>query len=298
MVSKEIKFFDLRRIKDSGQIFRMYEPENGRFVVYSGDRRLELAQSGEKVDFFCEIEEFTGYWEKYFDLKKDYESIVARAEEYARLNPGRGPEFVRKACRSQAGIRVLKQDIWEMMISFIISQQKQIPSIRKCIEGLCARFGEKHILKDGGIWYGFPKAETIASQGLEGLKGLSLGYRERYIYETAVKYMTDALPYDVIEGMGEAAAKKYFCSFTGIGDKVADCVCLFGAGYTDAFPIDVHIRDILKREFAGDITGTSSERLSYSECMKIADENFVCFKGIRGIIQQWIFAYEISEKKF
>ena len=269
MISLKIRYFDLRRICNSGQIFRMYEREDGIFDVYSGSRHLRLCQQGEQVDFYCDRAEFDSYWKRYFDLDRDYEAIVLAAT-------GKD-EFVEQACQFGAGIRILHQDIWEMLISFIISQQKQIPSIRKCTEALCERFGERkcekvpkhghdpesglsgeNSSKEAGhaeigteehIWYTFPTPEAIAAGGPEGLQGLSLGYRERYIYETAVKYLTDGLPYDTVESMGLDAAKAYFTSFCGVGEKVANCICLFGAGYVDAFPIDTHIKDILYREY-------------------------------------------------
>ncbi len=315
MVSKTIPYFNLRKIMNSGQIFRMYEPEAGRFVVFSGNKRLELCQhfdDSEKghgteigtVEFMCSQKEFDEYWENYFDLKRNYGAIVQTAKNHYQKVKNSGAEFLKKSCEYGADIRVLKQDIWEMMISFIISQQKQIPSIRKCIEALCERFGEKH-----SSWYGFPTPESIASAGPDGVKGLSLGYRERYIYETAVKYLTDGISDDKLRTMPADEVKKYLCSFTGIGDKVADCVALFGVGLVDSFPIDVHIKDILYREFVSDKTKNRIEkniandishkklldRLSYSDYMQIINDNFSAFNGVKGIVQQWIFAYEIAK---
>ena len=343
MVKKYIEHFDLRKIMNSGQIFRMYEPEEGHFVVYSGDKRLELFQSGKEekaingccpgreVRFMCTADEFEEYWEGYFDLKRDYRKIMVNAEKLNKKTPDRGTEFLAKACEYGSGIRVLKQDIWEMMISFIISQQKQIPSIRKCIENLCQRFGKVHNVEsskeDGAVscadtvgccskenmWYGFPSAQSIASAGPDGMKGLSLGYRERYIYETAVRYLAEGISDEEISDMSYEEAKKYFCSFTGIGEKVADCICLFGAGFTDAFPIDVHVKDILYREFvsedekkrhedglklkinSADIPRKKLlESLSYQDYAKIIEDRFSAFCGVKGIVQQWIFAYEIK----
>ena len=285
--------------------------------------------------------------------------------------------FVAAACRYGAGIRILHQDIWEMLISFIISQQKQIPSIRKCIEALCVRFGErrcemipvsgdtdpeilpagqemqdtvtcdasrdddpandeKDSLFEEHVWYTFPTARAIAEGGPEGLKGLSLGYRERYIYETAVRYQTEGLPYEDVESMGLEAASAYFKSFCGVGEKVANCICLFGAGYVDAFPIDTHIKDILYREYylkdgCSDICDFGSSRkdtgkdnkqyqetgnivvrgrgkddsceikeqikLTQSDYEELVRLHFDRFKGYRGIVQQWIFAWELVRGK-
>jgi N-glycosylase/DNA lyase len=321
MFTIKTEYFDLKKIMESGQVFRFYETAPGEYTVYSGNRCLELKQNGSEVTFMCDKKEYEEYWEDYFDLKRDYGNIVAKA---GSMDDGNGARFLSDSCSYASDIRILKQNVWEMMISFIISQQKQIPSIRKCIEALCERFGERHeepVSKGSrktqkqntvNVWYGFPTAASIASKGPEGLKGLSLGYRERYIYETAVKYMTEGFDGDSLRKMGYDEAKKTLCTFSGIGEKVADCVCLFGCGYTDAFPIDVHIKDILYREFFPEkekediekalkikLSTTEPPRkklldsISYARYTKIIDEAFSAFKGVRGIVQQWIFAYEL-----
>ncbi|MBO4781115.1 MAG: 8-oxoguanine DNA glycosylase [Lachnospiraceae bacterium] len=302
-------YFDLKRIMNSGQVFRFYETEPGCFTVYSGNRRLELSQNGNEVICMCSKAEYDEYWETYFDLKRDYGKLIGLAQRNCKDRNDRGSAFLRAAAEYSSGIRILKQDVWEMMISFIISQQKQIPSIRKCIEALCERFGECH-----EEWYGFPTAASIASAGPDGLKGLSLGYRERYIYETAVKYLADGFDGGSLSGMTYEDAKKYLCTFSGIGEKVADCVCLFGGGFTDAFPIDVHIKDILYREFLEDTEkkkieeglkrrmGTTDiprkkllDSIPYTGYQEIIDKAFSPYKGVRGIVQQWVFAFETSK---
>ena len=314
MITVNIPYFDLRRIMNSGQIFRMYEPSDGRFVVYSADRRLELAQNGTKINFYCDEPEFA-YWKRYFDLDRDYAGMIRTALDS-------GDEFIKAACSQNCGIRILRQDLWEMLISFIISQQKQIPSIRKCIEALCERFGER-----SDEWYTFPTAEAIAAGGAEGLKGLSLGYRERYIYETSVEWLKKGLDSTTVENMELTDALKYFRSFTGVGEKVANCVALFGAGFVDAFPIDTHIKDILYREYylkeaegvgraansagqrpvgkqakvrcgedraGGRLSPLPQDKLRQSDYEELAERHFSRFAGYRGIVQQWIFAYELN----
>ena len=320
------EYFDLKRIMNSGQVFRFYETEPGSFTVYSGNRRLELHQQGNEVTFMCSKAEYDEYWETYFDLKRDYGKVIKLAAQNCKDTGDKGKVFLKEAAEFSAGIRILKQDVWEMMISFIISQQKQIPSIRKCIEALCERFGERHDengdkdylgrlgINAGGIWYGFPTAKAIASAGPDGLKGLSLGYRERYIYETSVKYLADGFDGGSLSGMPYEDAKKYLCTFSGIGEKVADCVCLFGGGFTDAFPIDVHIKDILYREFLSDAEKKKIEAdlkrrmgtvdiprkklldsIPYTGYQDIIDKAFSPYRGVRGIVQQWVFAFETSK---
>ena len=300
MVEKVIEFFNLRKIMNSGQIFRMYEDCEGTFTVYSLNRRLKAEQKDGKVFFYCSEEEFEGYWEEFFDLKRDYGRIVQRAGEQTGNECAKGGDFLKAACTYASDIRILKQDVWEMMVSFIISQQKQIPSIRKCIEALCERFGTKHTEPNGGAdetWYGFPDAKAIASAGPDGLKGLSLGYRERYIYETAVRYLSEGKDESFYREMTYEQARKYLCTFSGIGEKVADCVCLFGCGFADAFPIDVHIKEVLYREFFDeDGKKTPFDKIPYSEYMTVIDKCFASFSGVKGIVQQWIFAYELTLK--
>ena len=291
MVSQHIRYFDAEKIMNSGQIFRMYRRADGFFRVYSKNRCLVLKQDGENVDFYCSDEEFDGYWKNYFDLNRDYDSLAERVIRSTK------DEFLCSACSYGMGIRVLNQDIWEMMISFIISQQKQIPSIRKCVEALCARFGERvHLeIPDVGIsedYFTFPTPESIAAAGPDGVKGLSLGYRERYIYETSVDYIRRAIPEKALKEKNFEDAKKYFCSFCGIGEKVANCICLFAAGYVDAFPIDVHIKDILYREY-GD-SSIPKDKMRLCDYEKLIDKHFGMYKGFRGIVQQWIFAYELD----
>lgn len=313
-----LDLFDPAAICESGQIFRMYDlgiDKNASHVyeVFSGNRRLEIHELADKTEencgekaadsadrgknpsegagalkgrrfmFSCSREEFEGYWRHYFDLDRDYGRIVRSA---CCSTDG----FLKCAAEYGQGIRVLNQNIWEMMISFIISQQKQIPEIRKSIEKLCARYGEKH--PEG--WCGFPSPQAIAAGGPEGLKGLSLGYRERYIYETSIQYLDHGVSDETLKKMDYTSAMRYLTSFSGIGEKVANCVCLFGAEFSDAFPVDVHIKDILHREYYHG--STPKEKLTMKDYNMMVDEAFVSYIGVRGIVQQWIFAYERLRK--
>lgn len=296
-------YFDAKKIAASGQVFRMYETEPGVFDIYSADKHLRLTEEhgeakeskacsdGQNKDsvtlrLYCPEKDLP-YWRRYLDLDRDYEAVMGL------LDAKDG--YLRRCCEAGDGIRILRQDTWEMMISFIISQQKQIPSIRKCIEGLCAKLGTR---MDG--WYAFPTAEQIAAAGPEGVKGLSLGYRERYIYETAVQFLGRGIPDDALAAMPYEEAKKYLLSFTGIGEKVANCILLFGAGFVDAFPIDTHIKDILYREYylpnLNGKTAVPQEKLTMTDYDRITDEFFGKYSGFRGIVQQWIFASEVARK--
>ena len=331
----ETNYFNAAKIAASGQVFRMYETAPGQFDIYSRDMHLRLyekheehgagRQSGDCPDcsekdkvtlrLYCPENDIL-YWRRYLDLNRDYEAVTGL------MNANDG--YLMRCCTAGRGIRILRQDTWEMMISFIISQQKQIPSIRKCIEGLCAKLGsrreeyiehytdgegEKNSPSSAGgagenaerfEWYAFPTAEQIAEAGPEGVKGLSLGYRERYIYETALQYLDHGIPDETLAMMSYADAKKYLLSFTGIGEKVANCILLFGAGFVDAFPIDTHIKDILYREYyLPNLNGKEpvpQEKLTMKDYEFLTDRYFARYSGVRGIVQQWIFANEVAPK--
>ncbi|MCR5829337.1 MAG: 8-oxoguanine DNA glycosylase [Lachnospiraceae bacterium] len=320
MIKTDVSLFNPDRVCDSGQIFRMYREEGAPsvFLVYSGNRRLVITREGEDVFFHCDDDEYEGYWKHYLDMDRDYEAF--------EKNLDKKDSFLMNACKAGKGLRILNQDLFEMIISFIISQQKQIPSIRKCVEALCERFGEKHeitgretggngqiivgagreTVKEKGIpgeagrekriWYGFPSPQSIASGGEEGLKGLSLGYRERYVYETSCRYIeVEKELKEAVRKKDYKTAKEMLLSMTGIGEKVADCIMLFACGDLDAFPVDTHIISILEREYPGKTTIV--EKLTPAQARARAREIFGRYKGFSGLVQQWIFAYEIRPKE-
>ncbi len=301
-------YFNASKIAASGQVFRMYETAPGEFDIYSADKHLRLCeltdsasenddrpkcsgQGGVTLRLYCPEKDLP-YWRRYLDLDRDYRAVTGLLD----ANDG----YLRRCCDAGDGIRILRQDTWEMMISFIISQQKQIPSIRKCIEGLCAKLGTR--MEDGShAWYAFPTAAQIVAAGPAGVQGLSLGYRERYIYETAVQFLDHGIPDETLAAMPYEDAKKYLLSFTGIGEKVANCILLFGAGFVDAFPIDTHIKDILYREYylpnLHGKTAVPQEKFSMADYDRLTDEYFSKYAGFRGIVQQWIFAAEVASNR-
>lgn len=281
--------FDPEMIAGSGQIFRMYKEPDGSHIVYSAQRILKIDYTEEKYVFelSCTEKEFEEYWKHYFDCETDYEGICRRVDE--------SDSFLRASVDFSHDIRVLNQDLFEMMISFIISQQKRIPDIRRCVETLCSRFGRKRDVsgeigmsgfpEEALLRNCFPEPRAIADAGREGVSGMSLGYREPYVYEAAVHFLADeVIQSGQIYAMTYEDAKAHLKTYLGIGDKVANCICLFALGHKNAFPVDVHIKDILKREY--NIETASEINKVYSE-----------FTPYRGIVQQWIFAYEINRKK-
>ena len=319
MIKTDVDFFNPDKICNSGQIFRMYraEGEASVFLVYSGDRRLKITRTGKEVFFHCSDEEYESYWRHFLDMDRNYEALATMTDPK--------DDFLRKACLEGKGLRILNQDLFETIISFIVSQQKQIPSIRKCVESLCERFGTLH--KEDAVvpypchttgpqsgeenvkgsltdssWYGFPKPESIAAAGPNGLKGLSLGYRERYIYETSCMYArVEKELRAAVEKKDFTEVRRILLSMTGIGEKVADCILLFACGDLDSFPVDTHIISIMEREYpATDNKKTVSaeyeqKKMTPAQARERVREIFGKYKGFSGLVQQWIFAYEIRK---
>ena len=172
-------------------------------------------------------------------------------------------------------MRILRQDVWETVICFIISQQNNIPRITKCVENLCALFGEPKVNAHGETYYAFPTAERLAQCTPDDLAPVKLGYRAKYICATARQIATGAVELDRIRRMKYADAKAELLRLTGVGVKVAECICLFGLHHIDAFPVDTHIRQMLDTHYP---KGFPLSR----------------YKGFAGVMQQYAFYYELQ----
>lgn len=270
MLTVELENFDLEQICESGQCFRMRKTEKESYVVLAADRYLEISQNGSIVNFGCSEEEFLFFWICYFDLDMDYQSVIDQ------INPR--DKYLTRAAEYGQGIRILQQDLWEMMVSFLISQQNNITRIRKCIENLCERYGEEKRAQDGTLYHAFPLPEALAKATEEELLECNLGYRAKYVLKAAQDVASGKISLEAIARMRPGKARKALCEIYGIGEKVADCICLFSLHDTNAFPIDTHIRQAMEKHYK---RGFPNRR----------------YKGIRGILQQYIFYYELKQGK-
>ena len=161
-----------------------------------------------------------------------------------------------------------------MIISFLISQQNNITRIKRCIENISQEFGEKKVSSIGVEYYTFPTAQALASATEEQLRECNLGYRAKYVLDTARKVYFGDISLDGLYDMKYKAARRELLKLYGVGEKVADCICLFGLHQLDAFPVDTHIRQALDAHYK---RGFPNRR----------------YKGFRGVMQQYIFYYEL-----
>lgn len=266
----QLPCMDLAQIAGSGQCFRMEAQEDGSYIVLAGDRCLKVRQKENRFTFSCTEEEFQSVWKAYFDLDRDYEDIKRR------IDPADG--YLSRAAEFGWGIRILKQDLWEMVITFILSQQNHIPRIRRCVRLLCERYGERMESAGGETYFSFPSVQALAGANLEDLLACNLGYRGKYILKTAQMVEEGKLALQNLPMMPYEEAKNELMKLCGVGIKVAECVCLFALHHVEAFPIDTHIAQILKAHYPQGFP-------------------FHRYQGIAGILQQYMFYYELHGDK-
>ncbi|MDY2613673.1 MAG: 8-oxoguanine DNA glycosylase, partial [Lachnospiraceae bacterium] len=189
-----------------------------------------------------------------------------------KINPK--DTYLVRAAKYGSGIRILRQDLWEMIVSFLISQQNNIVRIRRCIQNICERYGEQKVNFRGDTYYTFPEPEALAGLAEDALKECNLGYRSKYVVRTARSIVAGEVDLAAIEKMTYKKAKEELLKLFGVGEKVADCICLFGLHHLQAFPIDTHIRQALDAHYK---RGFPRRR----------------YQGYEGVIQQYIFYWEL-----
>ena len=262
MLNIHTTFFDLDKIAESGQCFRWKKTGEQAYEIPAYGKTLNIRQVGDRLYLDCAQAEYDEIWRDYFDLASDY----GQYEQELRTRSDTS-SYLYEATKAARGIRILKQDLWEVIVSFIISQNNNIPRIKGCIEKLCERFG------------GFPDAKQILDGGMKELDGLGLGYRQQYILAAALLYHGngDGSTEKELRSLDYKEAMKSLLRWLGIGPKVANCICLFGLGHKEAFPRDVWVKRIEAEHFDG----------------HFPEENY---PGYAGVLQQYIFFYERSRK--
>jgi N-glycosylase/DNA lyase len=243
--------------------------ENNSYNLVAFGKYLEIRQENDNIFFDCTQDEFDNVWKKYFDLETDYEVIIKSIDK--------ADKYLVSAADFGGGIRILRQDLWEMIISFIVSQQNNIKRIRKCINFLCERYGEKRVSEGGVEYYDFPTPKSLAGASIEDLYACNLGYRSRYIHETSNSIYHKEIDLASLYDMDYASARKELLKLCGIGVKVADCICLFALHKTEAFPIDTHINKVLAAQYPHGFP-------------------FDKYSDYSGILQQYIFFYDLNGK--
>lgn len=260
-----INHMDLKQIAESGQTFR-WQPTDGGYMIPAFGRCLYVTQNGNEFTFSCDEAEWDEIWASYFDMDTDYDHIEELIMKY-------GDAHLKEAYSLGSGIRILRQELWEMLITFMISQNNNIPRITGSVDKICNRYGR--VIEDGT--HAFPSPEDVTPGAFDD-KTLGLGYRNEYLelmYSYAKEHMADI---EALKNCDYDTCIRELLKFKGIGIKVANCVALFGLHHTESFPIDTHVKQLLEKY--------------YPDGLNLAD-----FEGYAGVIQQYLFYYELKNKK-
>ena len=255
------------QIADSGQCFRMNRITDHVYRVIAFGKYLDMTVHSENlVEFDCSEAEYNEIWRDYFDMDYDYSQIHSHILEGS-------DSFLKEAVTFGKGIRILNQDPFEMMISFILSQNKNIPAIKKCVEAICHEYGEIiGIDHDGNSIYAFPTPEALILADKDTLRSLKTGYRDQYILNAARAVCEGSILLNTLIETSSSIALDTLKTFPGIGEKVANCILLFGLHHVDVFPVDVWIKRIIDEVYNGQFDPS-------------------LYSGYAGIVQQYMFYY-------
>lgn len=264
VLTRTVPHLDLAQIAASGQCFTWERRADGGWRIPAGEHCLWARQEGMELNLSCSQEEFDGFWSHYFDLETDYGGLKAALDPADR--------YLCAAAAHGGGIRVLRQDFWEVLVSFLISQNNNITRITRSMTLLRERYG-----RDCGGFRAFPRPEDLAGATEGDFQALGLGYRAKYLVRLSEKLSGGRLAEweEELSRCSNEEAERALMGLYGVGKKVADCICLFGLHRADFFPVDTHIRQIFAQHYP---QGFPYER----------------YRGYLGIIQQYLFYYDLS----
>lgn len=264
IVLENVKCLDLDLTLDCGQAFRWEKQPDGSWSGIAKGVFLNISKKNDTVILKNTTkEDFENIWLDYFDFNKDYVTICDTLKKDTLLAP---------TVDAYYGIRILNQDSWEVLCSFVISQQNNIKRIKGIISRLCTAYGEKV----GNGCYSFPSAERLSALSARDFEKLGAGYRGKYLEKLSKDVAAGKMDFEKIKALPLDEARKELLNLYGVGVKVADCVLLFGFGFYDAFPVDVWMKRVMEY---------------YPDGLP------ACFDGIGGIAQQYLFHWARNHLK-
>ncbi len=273
-----ISFFDPAKIADSGQAFRIHVIDDTHTELVAHGRYLQIASLGnDEYAFSCDEKEFNDIWYDYFDLSSDYTKAVEDTDK--------DDEFLQNSITYGYGIRILKQDVFETVISYIISQRRSIPSITTCVDRLSELCGgkikvpkltEPFVKPLKTTYYSFPTVKQASKLKADELNNIGAGYRTAYILSAIEDFNSGKLTPEGLAALNDDELYDALTSMYGVGTKVANCVMLFGFHRVGRFPIDVWIKRIEDKYYGGHFDAEK-------------------YPATAGILQQFMFYYIRNE---
>ncbi len=279
IIIKNVDSFELKHVFDCGQCFRWNRQENGNYIGVAHKKVIEIAKNGDDLIIYnINEKEFYDFWCDYFDLKKDYSKIKEKLSNE--------DEILKKAIPFGHGIRILNQEPFEIIISFIISANNRIPMIKKCIENISKKFGDP-IEYNGKTYYSFPDIDQLKDATEEDFRALSTGFRAKYIKDTVYKIYNKEFNINETINMEDNDCHKKLQELSGVGAKVSDCIMLFSMKKCSAFPVDVWVKRAMN------VFYNAPENMSLNKIRNFAQNKF---GNNSGIAQQYLFYYARENK--
>lgn len=284
LVIKNQDSFKLKDIFECGQCFRWEKEEDGSYIGIIKQGVLRVSQKNQDITFEGNLDgDFKKIIYDYFDLNTDYrkyKSTLSKVDKYMKESISYGE-----------GIRILRQDLWETIISFIISANNNIPRIKKIINSISQKYGKK-VEFQGKEYFLFPSVDELSKAKVEDLRALGTGFRDIRIYNTTKMIKNKEIDLDYILSLDDSEKiREELLKLDGVGPKVADCIMLFALKREDVFPIDVWVRRVINDLY---IHNEVEEKVNKKEINRIAKEKF---GNLSAIAQQYLFYWKREEGK-
>ena len=272
VIIENVRDFNPVHTFECGQCFRWLKETDGSYTGVVKGRVVNLISNEDRLEIHnSTVNDFKDMWFDYFDLRRDYSDIKKKLSK---------DDNIRAAVAFGRGIRLLKQDIWETLISFIISANNRIPMIMKVIELISNAYGEK-IHYNGKCYYTFPHARLLCDSTIEKLGLCRGGFRCKYILKTSELVTSGAIDLNMLKEMDTDAARSLLAELPGVGNKVADCTLLYSGTKHDVFPTDVWVKRVMEELYF-------KREMSFNEIQQFVREYF---GELAGFAQQYLFYY-------
>lgn len=266
---EDVKDFNLTHVFECGQCFRWIKQQDGSYNGIVRNKAVNVDyKEGTLFITNSDEQDFADIWYEYFDLGTDYSKIKAALEK---------DSIMKEAIQTGYGIRLLKQDFWEMLISFIISANNMIPRIMKTVDTLSVLMGKS--IDENNNYFSFPEVEALANSSIDDVNKCRAGFRCKYIHQTSQMILVGNIKKEQLMSMDTETARKELMKLPGVGPKVADCILLFSGIKYDVFPIDVWVKRVMEELYL-------KKDSSLKEIQNFAKNNF---GDLTGYAQQYLF---------
>lgn len=270
-----VRDFDVGQTLECGQCFHFKKLDEKEYAVSAFHKLLRIRQVNDNVILFNTTpDEYEKIWCGYFDFDRDYSAVKAQLMQ--------ADDTLKEAVETMNGVHILQQEFFETLISFIISQNKQIPHIKKIVEMISSQYGDYLGEINGEHFYAFPTKEQLMNVTQEQLRECKTGFRAPYIEDAVKKVVQGDIDEKKLRAADTAECEKMLMQIKGVGSKVANCCMLFGLCKREAFPIDVWIKRIMEYLYF------NGEDTAKEEIAKFAKKRF---GNLGGYAQQYLFYY-------